>query len=240
LSDEVESVDELRPTEALINGGLHPAEFEATLKAWLTNDADLRGARRRFLEGFRQGRSYNTERLVGAANAFDLLPDKLFMGRADLAPSIDAFLRDLEYQVIMKSEEDDAVLKRKDQLLGSLGRIRASSLQAQIISRYDTLAGGLKDRLPGMEDVIRCCVRVRNYFVHNTRLRLSPEAAYELAPFLTDSLEFVFATSGLQSCGWNVQRWVSESFSTSRLKWYLHNYKENRKRLRDAGAIIAL
>jgi len=54
---------------------------------------------------------------------------------------------------------------------------------------------------------------------------------YALAPFFTDTLEFVFATSELQLCGWKSKRWAKESFSNSRLKCYMYNYKEQTKRV---------
>lgn len=153
--------------------------------------------------------------------------------------SADAFVQNLECQVVRKSEEDRAVRERRDQLLDSLGRIRALNLRAKIFSRYDTLAEVLKQQLPGMHDVIRYCVLVRSYFVHGRKLSVTPDAAYELAPFFTDTLEFIFAVSDLQSCGWNVERWASESFGSSRLKTYLYGYNENCKRLRAAGGIVS-
>src|SRR6266566_1484123 len=89
----------------------------------------------------------------------------------------------------------------------------------------------MKRTLPNMEQLIGHCVRVRNYFVHGPSPGLSPETIYDRAPFLTDTLEFIFAVSDLHSCGWNVDRWAAESFGRSRLKSYLYSYRENYTRL---------
>jgi hypothetical protein len=62
----------------LISGGLHKMEFEAVLGGWIKRQESHRDARLRIILGIREGRSYTVDRLVGAANAFDLLPDGTF------------------------------------------------------------------------------------------------------------------------------------------------------------------
>jgi len=233
-NEDVEPVEELRPTDALINGGLCPTEFETTLKAWLTNDADLRSARRRFLEGFRDGDHYTTDRLVGAANAFDLLPERCFQPRKPLAGGLETLLSSLRNQVQEAAAKDPEVCDHREQFLNALGRIGGLNLRAKILMRYTSIDGALKSGLADMEALIRRCVLARNYFVHGSEPHISPKATYDLAPFFTDTLEFIFAVSDLQSCGWNTGRWAKESYSRSRLKLYLENYAHNIKRLRAA------
>jgi len=235
-NEEAEPIDELRPTDALINGGLCPTEFETTLKAWLTDDADLRSARRRFLEGFRDGRHYTTDRLVGAANAFDLLPTRCFPSPKPLAGGVETLLAGLRNQVQEASAEDPNVCDHREQFLNALGRIGGLNLRNKILMRYASIDSALKAGLSNMEGLIRRCVLARNYFVHGSDPGISPEATYDLAPFFTDTLEFIFAVSDLQSCGWNTGRWAKESYNRSRLKSYLETYANNVKRLRAAEA----
>jgi len=86
-------------------------------------------------------------------------------------------------------------------------------------------------RLPGMEEIIAHSIRARNYFVHGSETKFSVEATYDLYPFFTDTLEFIFATTELLACGWNSERWVKEGFTRSRLKWYIMNFAQNKGRV---------
>jgi hypothetical protein len=231
---EPEKVEDFDLTDALIGGGLQPQEFEAVLKTWLTDDSDLRDARRRFIGGFRRGYAYDTDRLIGAANAFDLLPDRCFGDRKILAPEMHQFIAELQEKTRAKCDECDAVREHKDHLLNAIGRATGMSLRGKILARYATLPDSLKLQLSGMEEVVRYSVLTRNYFVHGTSLSLSAQETYRQAPFFTDTLEFIFAVSDLQSCGWNVQRWSTEHFHSSRLKWYLRNYSDRYCQLKSA------
>lgn len=235
LSNEpTETIKNPHPADVLIPGGSHPVELEAVLREWLKSHGAYRNARRRFLEGFRQGREYETDRLVGAANAFDLLPDSCFKNVTELSPAAALFIEDLKKQIKQKSQVDSSVGAIKERLLDFLGRTSGKNLRAKILSRYANLPQSLQKRLPGMEEVIGHCVQARNYFVHGTPPKLSTENIYEFAPFLTDTLEFIFAVSDLQSCGWNIGRWEKEAFTHGRLKSYLHGYSHYVKELKSA------
>lgn len=223
---EHKELESLQPTDVLVSGGLHSEEFETTLNTWL-DTYDVRGpARRRFVEGFRRGHSYNTDRLIGAANAFDLLPATDFRKTA-LHPDVEALVAECEKRVSEGATSNKAILEYKERLLNTIGLVRGSNLRSKVLSRYATLPIELTGRLPEMETMIAHSIRARNFFVHGSETKFSAEDLYSLAPFFTDTLEFVFATSELQLCGWNTKRWVKESFSSSRLKWYMRNYEEH-------------
>jgi hypothetical protein len=90
----------------------------------------------------------------------------------------------------------------------------------------------MKMRLPEMEGLIAHCIRARNFFVHGTGTKMTAEQVYGHAPFFTDTLEFVFGAYELKKCRWNIDRWLKESFSFSRLKSYMFSYKQRLALLR--------
>ena len=229
--DEHEELGSLQPTDVLVSGGLHSEEFEVTLNTWLETYDARGGARRRFVEGFRHGYSYDVDRLIGAANAFDLLPAADFGEATALPADVEALVAECEKHVNDGAAASKAILEYKERLLNMFGLVRSLNLRRKVLLRYATLPGELTSWLPEMENMIAHSIRARNFFVHGTSTKFSAEALYTHAPFFTDTLEFIFATSELQLCGWNSKRWAKESFSSSRLKWYISNYKENAKRV---------
>ena len=64
--------------DTLIDSASEPNECLRLLSAWLERDKVWRLARTRFSAGWQHQNSYNADRLVGAANAFDLLPKDEF------------------------------------------------------------------------------------------------------------------------------------------------------------------
>jgi hypothetical protein len=219
-----EDIEDLQPTDALVNGGMQSEEFERMLKAWLDTHDGRSAARRRFVDGFRTGRSYEADRLVGAANAFDLLPASDFGKTITIPGDVETLVSGLEAEVEKAAKTSTAVAEYKDRLRDTLGRVRSFNLRSKVLARYAELPPELKKRLPEMEELIAQSIRARNFFVHGTGAKMSAEAIYRHAPFFTDTLEFVFAASELQKCGWDIARWLKESFSTSRLKWYMYDY----------------
>lgn len=75
VDSELEAPDSfdlpLRPSQ-------EPDQFKNVLANWLTRNDDWRDARLRFEASFAYQRRYGTDRLVCAANMFDLLPDTTF------------------------------------------------------------------------------------------------------------------------------------------------------------------
>lgn len=222
-----DEIDSLQPTDALVNGGINSEEFERMLKAWLETHEGRSGARRRFVDGFRNGRSYNADRLVGAANAFDLLPASDFVKAPTLPPDVETLVSGWEAEVGKAAVASKDVAEHKDRLTNTLGLVRKANLRSKVLTCYTELPAELKKRLPEMEWVIAHCIRARNFFVHGTETKMTAEQVYGHAPFFTDTLEFIFAAYELKKCGWNIARWLKESFSDSRLKWYMSKYKQH-------------
>jgi hypothetical protein len=227
--DEHEQLENLHPTDVLVSGTFNSEEFEVTLNKWLETHETRGAARRRFIEGFRQGYSYDIDRLIGAANVFDLLPAADFGKATELPDEVEVLVAECEKRVNDSALKSKVILKYKDRLLDTFGRVRGLHLRTKVLSRYATLPVELTSRLPKMTDMIAHSIRARNFFVHGSPTKFSAEALYTQSPFFTDTLEFIFATSELQACGWNSKRWAKESFSRSRLKEYMFSYNEHAK-----------
>ncbi|XFF02411.1 hypothetical protein ACQ3JU_1165 (plasmid) [Bradyrhizobium guangxiense] len=234
-SEEREHVDSLMPTDALLNGGLHEDEFSRVLVVWLNSASERSAGRRRFIDGFRRGRSFNTDRLVGAANAFDLLPATDFVKQGAFPPDVETLLIGLERQVREAAKGSSSVNEHKERLLNNLGLVRGLNLRNKVLQRWTTVPKCIASRLPGMPDAIAHSVRARNFFVHGSPVNMSTEDLFTLAPFFTDTLEFVFGVSELLLCGWDAERWAKEGYSLSHYKWYISNFQDNMKRVTAAA-----
>ena len=150
----------------LVSGGLHKQEFETVLKKWMESLPTYRIARRRINEGIRDDTSYSIDRLIGAANAFDLLP-----GDAASKPKVPVGV--LKSLSNLQGQARELPSPYREQVLDNLGRVGAANLRQKIMNRFKMLPRKLRDRFPDMEMVIDHAVRTRNYFVHGTKPKLS-------------------------------------------------------------------
>jgi ApeA N-terminal domain 1 len=230
-SEERKKVDALMPTDALVNGGLHEDEFSRVLVTWMNSALERSAARRRFIDGFRRGRSFDTDRLVGAANAFDLLPAADFIKQGALPSEVETLLAGIERQVKEAAKSSAIVNDYKERLLNNLGLVRGLNLRNKVVQQWSTVPDCIASRLPAMPDAIAHSVRARNFFVHGSTVNMSTEDMFTLAPFFTDTLEFVFGVSELCRCGWDPKRWAKEGYSLSHYKWYISNFSEYMKRV---------
>lgn len=232
--EEREKVDHLMPADALVNGGLHEEEFTRVLTAWMNSRVERSAARRRFIGSFRRGRSFDTDRLVGAANAFDILPATDFEKMDKLPPEVAALLAGFEKKVKETAKSSTAVNEYRERLLNNLGLVRGRNLRSKVLQRWSSVPACITSRLPAMPEAIAHSVRARNYFVHGTPINMATEDIYGLASFFTDTLEFVFGVSELCHCGWDAERWIKEGYHASRYKWYISNFSEYMKRVEAA------
>jgi hypothetical protein len=234
IHEEREKVDTLMPTDALLNGGLHEEEFTTVLTRWMDTSSDRRTARQRFMEGFRRGYSYKTDRLIGAANAFDLLPSTDFSKQGALPSEVETLIAELEDRVKAAAKDSAAINDHKERLLNSLGLVRGLNLRNKVLQRWATVPSAIASKLPEMENAIAQSVRARNFFVHGSEAKMPAQAVYDLSPFFTDTLEFVFGISELYHCGWDANRWAKDGYSLSRYKWYISQFPVYMERVKTA------
>lgn len=178
------------------------AEFDAVISDWIDRHNDWRTARFRYLECMRKANKYGPERLVAAANMFDILP-------TDAVPST----FELPDELAATRDECTALFRMhpagvdRNSALSALGRLGKPSLPKKVAHRVAIIDSKLGERFPELQFVTSIAVRCRNFFVHGSSTDFDYLKVESCVPFLTDALEFVFAASDFIEAGWDAQRW---------------------------------
>lgn len=194
------------PGDVPLNPIDHRAEFDTVLADWLRRHSGWRAARGQYLGCLRKGNKYGVDRLVAAANMFDILPADAFPPSSPLDASL-ALTRDACAQLLRKHPQGPD----RDSALSALGRLGQPSLPKKVAHRASIVDSRIGSRFPDLQFVANTAVKCRNYYVHGSSGDLDFDRIRPLAHFLTDALEFVFAASDLIEAGWNSSRWISES-----------------------------
>jgi hypothetical protein len=195
-----------------------PEEFKTVLADWIDKHGKRRISRHRYLESLRKTNRYGADRLVAAANMFDLLPKNAVPADIelpeDLANTRDECLEKL--RALPESLDRNSAISS----LAQLGRI---SLPRKIAHRAGIVECQLSRAYPELAFVANLAARCRNIFVHGQSGKLKLETIEPFVPFLTDTLEFVFAASDFIEAGWDATRWLAAPFghghSFSRFRW---------------------
>ena len=196
------------PYEMLIDPIRSRAEFETVLSSWLARDGERRDARERFSDAFELQRRYTIDRLVGAANMFDILPIDAVPGKVCLSKGlVDAksAARHI-FRGLPASPERDSVL-------GALGRLGISTLRDKVQHRARLLTERAPGMFPRLDEMVAEAVRCRNHYVHGSPGSFSYAANSDMVATLTNILEFIFGASELVEAGWNIEQWSSRGSS---------------------------
>lgn len=205
-----------------IQAAREPAAFSAILSRWVARDTELLASRARFSTAFGHQRSYTVDRLVGAANMFDILPPSVVPSVVNLSPEMEdarAKARAL-FKALPNSAERNSVL-------GILGRLGQATLKHKVRSRAALVTQRAAAMFPELELVVDEAVDCRNHFVHGSGTKMDYEQNFDQVVFFTDTLEFVFAASDLIECGWNAALWSQKMSSlTHPFDRFLKGYNE--------------
>jgi len=184
----------------------HRAEFEAVVADWIYRHSGWRVARWRYLDCMRKANKYGPERLVAAANMFDILP----IAAVPLATNLP--------EDLAATRDACAALFRKhppgidrNSALSALGRLGLPSLPKKVAHRASIVESKLGGRFSDLQFVAGVAVKCRNFFVHGSSDDIDYPKVDLLVPFLTDALEFIFAASDFIEAGWDAQRWNSDA-----------------------------
>ncbi|MEQ7874257.1 HEPN domain-containing protein [Sphingomonas sp. ASV193] len=191
------------PRDVLIEGVSNRREMQKVLQRWLALNPVRRDARLRFALGFEQRHRFSEDRLIGAANMFDLLPADAVPRRVRLTKNVLA-ARD-QAKALFKALDD---CPERQAILGALGRVGQSSLRQKIGHRAKIVTRRLPWLAPDMDLVIREAVNCRNHYVHGSAASFDYRGSGAFA-FLTRALEFIFGASDLVDCGWNLRRFAA-------------------------------
>lgn len=185
----------------------HGAEFEAVFRDWIARHGGWKVARSRYIDCLRKANEYSVERLVAAANMFDILP-------SDAAPTSAALPIELSD---VRDQCRDLLRKLpngvdRNSALNALGRLGKPSLPKKVAHRVSITESALGAIFPDLQIPAMVAVKCRNFFVHGSSDGIDYSKVEPLLPFLTDTLEFVFAASDFIDAGWNAKRWSSSPY----------------------------
>ena len=222
---------ETEPTlycDVLIEARREKPEFANLLSGWLSSVASMGDARSRIANSFLSG-SYDIDRIVGSANAFDLLPDTHVPSRVE----IDGWTG----EAVKECRERFRALPEsfaRQSVLSALGRVGKPSLRDKICHRAEIVTEA--DPLMFAELRLPCtqAVLCRNHFVHGIEGAFDYWAESSAFVFLADTLEFVFAASDLIELGWDYGSWRKKGCTHShRFGSYVTGYNMNLQKLKE-------
>jgi hypothetical protein len=216
------------PVEILIPIVDDPEQFARVLERWLAADAARQDARVRFSNGFEQQRSFPIDRMVGAANMFDILPDDAFPASAPISQGVAEAKATAKraFKSLPSSPERESVLN-------ALGRIGRPTLRSKVRHRAEHVSCALREPLAHLDDVTDEAVRCRNHYVHGSPGSFDYSEHGGTFTFLAGALEFLFAASDLIDAGWDIAAWRSRGRALAHpFSRILHSWDVEAERLR--------
>lgn len=202
---------------ALIDIASNPAEFSHILIKWIERDSNWRSARGQFFSNFRKEKSYDIDRLVGAANMFDILPDEALPAKIELTQKAKAIRKECKQLLSRLPNDID-----KSTVLADLSRLGNQTLRYKIRHRAEYITDTHFWKLPRFLSVVDEAVKCRNFYVHGTKGKVDYNKP-EVLIFLTKTLEFVFGASDLLENGWDPAK---GNFQSHPFGQYVHGYNE--------------
>ena len=212
--------------DVLVSPDFRPAEFAKVVAAWMDTAPVMRDPRERFATAFFG--QFGVNRIVGAANLFDLLPESHAPARKALEPPVAAAVA--QCRAIMQSLPDSFA---RQSVLSALGRVGSASLRDKIYHRADRIIALAGEKLPELHLPCAQAVICRNHYVHGSPAAFDYQAHITEFAFITETLEFVFACSDLIELGWDFIDWMAEGTTmTHPFGAYLIAYRDHLERLK--------
>lgn len=213
-----------------------PEEFRKVLSNWMDGHEERRVARFRHLAGMRKASRYGPDRIVAAANLFDIFPSGPVSDATGLPPEVTSAVNQCR-EILRKLPQSGD----RDGALSALGRLGKPSLPKKVASRAKLVMRHLPE-LSELDWVGHIGVKCRNVFVHGPSGDFEFSKVDGFLPFLTDALEFIFAASDLIDAGWNPESWASEMHGAGHgFVRFCHEYQSTIAPLRAAvqGLVVS-
>ncbi|WP_198161870.1 HEPN domain-containing protein [Sphingomonas sp. TDK1] len=194
--------------DILIDAVMDSEEFSRVLTGWIDLEINRNLPRERALGCYGEQNLFRPDRLVTAANVFDLL-------------SQDALPKEpqLEGCLIKAKEVAKTAFKalppsdERDSILGALGRIGKPTLRQKISHRAQLVIDAMGVNLKEIDVVIDESVKCRNYFVHGSNCKIDYDKNWHLMAFLSRALEFIFLAAEMVDSGWKISEWYEKGSS---------------------------
>ena len=174
-------------------------DFNKVFSNWIRRHDDWVTARSRILRWQKHGHIYDENRLIAAANAFDILPDSTYPEVGKLSEET-ALKKDRCKEIIMELEHGN----ERNQILGTLN-FWGSKLLDKLLHKSKIVKVSFNQHFQDLDEVLKIALKARNFYVHGNDY--GHKHYDHLTAFLTDTLEFVFVASDLIECGWNASQW---------------------------------
>ena len=220
------------PSDVLLDAVRQTDDFCRVFASWLDRDESWLSARMRFSKCFAKENSYGIDRLIAAANMFDILPTCSVPSDVPLSKELEAAKAASReaFRVLPQSPE-------RDSILGALGRVGRANLKHKVRYRAANILKETARCFPDLTMVIDEAVNCRNFYVHGSDPSFDYNTHFDAVNFFTDTLEFVFAASDLVEAGWDVKAWSQTATTMS------HPYSRYRisyaPRLQELKALLA-
>jgi hypothetical protein len=208
-----------------LDGIKRPDEFKEVTRKWFSQ-SEHEVARARFHACRTAGNHFGVDRLVAAANLFDL--------------TITAPSTDVSHELAQALKQCEVILRatpssyERGSAIQAIKRVGAPTLMSKTLARAALLRGHFI--LDDLDKVVRQAILCRNYFVHGPGdKRFNFQAIEPFMSFLTQTLEFIFATAELIECGWAASQWRLRPHTAHH--WFvrfIHDYEDDCKALLSA------
>ena len=207
-------------TNILIDPVRDSKAFSRVLKAWLARDKEWRTARERLSSDWGK-RGYDHDRIIRAANGFELLPKKV-LGKDEALPQEVKKAVDEAKQIFCGLPKDNVYRERLFNAVGNATERRP--LKKKIRHRAERIMKEIGNLIPQIGLVIDEAVKCRNRYVHGNGDK--SRSFDSRVVFLTNTLEFIFFASDLVDAGWDIAGWCQEHHSYGHpFADYLHLYR---------------
>ncbi|MDN3394257.1 MULTISPECIES: HEPN domain-containing protein [unclassified Pseudoalteromonas] len=195
-----EEVDETYHSDPLIN--VCNDSFGTILKNWFDRE-DRKNVRHCFYNTFFSN-TYSSDRLISAANMFDIFPSSPENSKKELNEEAVAQIESLKLQI---KSDFKTFPDLKSSLLQSVSFLSRKSLKDRVLERFKIIEPKLIENTlssVNFEFIIKYGIKCRNYFVHGSIDKaLSPDQCFEFQSLFINTFEYIYAYSELIECGWN-------------------------------------
>jgi hypothetical protein len=208
-------------------------ELSQVLANWIKHEPVRYIARNRYIACLKKSNKYGPDRIVAAANMFDVMPLDATPGKAALPDNLlnaqKAIIKILEG--VDRSDEQNAAM-------AAIKRLGYPTLRRKVLHRADFIADQMGASFPKLGEVLKIAIKCRNYFVHGNSSGFKFDKVEPYVSFLTDALEFTFAASELIEAGWDGAAWNKESHGLGHsFSRFRASYREGLARLQKVGAL---
>lgn len=205
LNDSSDSYFKPHPVDVPLNPLERPEEFYKVIKDWIRRDTNWHRSRSRYINCLGKSNYYDADRLIAAANMFDILPEDAVPTRTTLNENLAKFQTDC--LKILKKVPPSV---DRDSVISALKRMGEPSLPKKIQYRTSIIEKNFGFRFEALPQIVKIAVQTRNYFVHGPSDDFDYSTVEPFLCFLTDALEFIFAASDLIEAGWDAALWNSK------------------------------